>query len=354
MAITISTKSLQAMAGKLNKCSANKLLEITKYWHIAVSDAGVEMTAMDGSNYITAKDTSVKGSLEAIVNADQFGKLIDKTSVDKVTLELKDNYLRVVGNGDYKVEIVLGETFPFYEVPDKVKAIEAQTGSLKKIGTYNKAAVSTTLADGYLTGYFVGEAEAVTSDGIKICINPIELFEEPVLLTSQLMNLATALTGEKFTIKTWDNKIIFEDASTVIYGAQLDGLDEFPEVDAFAEAEFDSNVKLSKLGIMAILDRLTLFLDSFDKSEIILEFTDKTLKIATGKGSFEQIAYAEANNVQPFVCNVNVVYLRDLISAVQNEYFYLHFSDETMIEIVDGDVLFILATGEMEEEDGAE
>ena len=350
MAITISTKSLQAMAGKLNKCSTNKLLEITKYWHLLVTGEGFEMTAMDGSNYITAKDRSVKGNLDAIVRADQFGKLIDKTSVDKVTLELKENYLRVVGNGDYKVEIVLGETYPFYEVPNDISVFSADTGNLKKINTYNKSAVSTTLADGYLTGYYVDGAEAVTSDSIKICINPVELFDEPVLVTAEMMTLATALSGEKFTIKSWDNKIILEDDTTVIYGAQLDGIDEFPNVDAFAEQEFPSNVKLSKLGITAILDRLTLFLDSFDKSEILLQFTEKTLKISTGKGSFEEIAYAEANDVEPFVCNVNVVYFKDIVSAVQNEYFYLHFGEETMIEVIDGDVMFILATGEMEEE----
>lgn len=350
MAITISTKSLQAMAGKLSKCSTNKLLEITKYWHLVVTDKGFEMTAMDGSNYITAKDPAVKGSLDAIVRADQFGKLIDKTSVDKVVLELKENYLRVVGNGDYKVEIVLGETYPFYEVPEKVAKLEAETAGLKKINTYNKSAVSTTLADGYLTGYYVSGSEAVTSDSIKICINPVEVFEEPVLLTAEMMTLATALSGEKFTIQAWDNKVMMLDDTTVIYGAQLDGIEEFPDVDAFAEMEFASNVKLSKLGITAILDRLTLFLDSFDKSEIMLEFTDKTLKISTGKGSFEEIAYAEANGVEPFVCNVNVVYFKDIVSAVQNEYFYLHFGEETMIEVVDGDVIFILATGEMEEE----
>ena len=339
------------MADKLNKCSTNKLLEITKYWHLVVTDKGFEITAMDGSNYITAKDASVKGSLDVIVRADQFGKLIDKTSVDKVVLELKENYLRVVGNGDYKVEIVLGETYPFYEVPDQVTTIQAETAGLKKINTYNKSAVSTTLADGYLTGYYVSGSEAVTSDSIKICINPVEVFDKAVLLTAEMMALATALSGDKFTIKMWGNKIIMEDDTTVIYGAQLDGIEEFPDVDAFAEMEFASNVKLSKLGITAILDRLTLFLDSFDKSEIVLEFTDKTLKISTGKGSFEEIAFAEANNAQPFVCNVNVVYFKDIVSAVQNEYFYLHFGEETMIEVVDGDVLFILATGEMEEGD---
>lgn len=350
MPITISTKSLKAMVDKLNKCSTNKLLEITKYWHLVVTGEGFEMTAMDGSNYITAKDPAVKGSLDAIVRADQFGKLIDKTSVDKVVLELKDNYLRVVGNGDYKVEIVLGETYPFYEVPAQPSVMEAETAGLKKINTYNKSAVSTTLADGYLTGYYVSGSEAVTSDSIKICINPVEVFEEPVLLTAEMMTLATALSGDKFTIRTWDNKVMLSDATTVIYGAQLDGIDEFPDVEAFADAEFASNVKLSKLGIAAILNRLTLFLDSFDKSEIMLEFTGKTLKISTGKGSFEEIAYAEANVAEPFVCTVNVVYLQDIVSAVQNEYFYLHFGEETMIEVVDGDVIFILATGEMEEE----
>lgn len=349
MPISISTKSLQSMTDKLNKCSANKLLEITKYWHICVTDAGLEMTAMDGSNYITAKDPTVKGSLDVIVRADQFGKLVDKTSVDKIVLELKENYLRVVSNGDYKVEIVLGETYPFYEIPEEVQRIKAATAELKKINTYNKSAVSTTLADGYLTGYYVSESEAVTSDGIRICINPVELFDKPVLLTAEMMALATALTDETFNIMMWDNKIVLYDKSTFIYGAQLDGMEEFPDVATFAEQEFESNVKLSKLGITAILDRLTLFLDSFDKGEIFLEFTEKTLKISTGKGSFEEIAYADAKNAKPFVCNVNVVYFKDIVSAVQNEYFHLHFGEDTMIEVVDGDVMFILATGEMEE-----
>lgn len=350
MSISISTKTLQAMVDKLNKCSANKLLEITKYWHIVVSDDGMEITAMDGSNYITGYDKSVKGKLDAIVRADQFGKLVDKTSVDKITLELHDNFLRVVGNGDYKVEVVLGETFPFYEIPEDVEKWKAETANLKTISTYNKSSVSTTLADGYLTGFYVDDKTAVSSDSIKMCFNPTNVFKSPVLLTAEMLNLSSAITDEKFEIMMWENKLVFKDSTTTIYGAQLDGIDEYPDVSAFANCKFPSNVKLSKLGIMSILDRLTLFLDSFDKSEIVLEFLDDCIKISTGKGSFEQIAYAEKNDVQPFACNVNVVYFRDIISAVQNEYFFLHFGDEAMIQVEDADVVFILATGEMEEE----
>lgn len=347
----ISTKTLQDMTNRLSKCGSNKLLEITKYYHMVLDENGLVLTATDGTNFITVLDNTVKGdAIDTIVKADQFSKLVQRTSVETMSLELKENYLEVVGNGKYKVEIVEGETYPSYEIKDGNEVTVLNVADLKKVASTNKFSVSNTIADGVLTGYLMQGGKAITADGIKVCVTSANFLDADVLLTPEMISMIGALTTEKVSVVLADDKLLLDAGNTIIYGAQMEGIQQYPEIMPLTEVEFPSKCSLSKLAILNILDRLTLFIDPFEKNEILLGFSEKGLEVGTNSGSFEVIAYAHSENFAEFVCAVNGMFLKELVTAVDTELFELSYGVETLIKIESNGVIQLLATGEEEAE----
>lgn len=347
--LEFNTSKLQEMVSKLNKCGNSKLLEITRYWHIyAHAGEGVRITAMDGNNYITVMDRTVNGEADVIVRADQFGKLVEKTSVDKISICEKDNYLSVIGNGDYKVEIVTGETYPYYKsLQDDVEPCLVKTEVLKSISTVNRSTVSTQPADGFLTGYLVTPRAAITSDSIKVCINPVEFLYQTVLLTPEFLKLAQTITTETCDIYYKDMKLEIVNHDTVIYGAEMEGKELFPDLTQYAKAELPFRAKVSRLGIQQIIDRLTLFLGEFDNGDIQMYFDNQILTISTNSGSYEKIKLVpDEDNSNEFQCSINVTFLKDILSSIQDETFYICYGDEGYVKIEDGDKVYVLATNE--------
>lgn len=346
----VSTKNLQEMVNKLGKCNSNKLLEITKYYELEVNDQGLVMTATDGNNFIIVKDSTVKGdAFKTIVKADQFSKLVLRTSVDKMVFTMRDNYLEVVGNGKYKVEIITDEKYPIYTFNTTVEPVEVDLSTLKSVASTNKYAISTAIADGVLTGYLFQDGKCITADGIKVCMTPAPLVNKGVLLTQEMMTLIGALTQEKVKVTADDGKVLLETDNTIVFGSEMEGIEQYPEVAPLAEIEFGSKCSLSKLAILNILERLTLFIDPFEKNEVLLNFTKDGLEVSTNSGSYEVIAYAHSDNFQEFSCAVNGLFLKELVSAVSTELFELYYGEEALIRLDSNGVIQLLATGEGEE-----
>lgn len=347
----ISTKNLQDMVNKLSRCNSNKLLEITKYYNLVVCKNGLKITATDGTNFITVMDNTVKGDeLEVIVKADQFSKLVQRTSVDTMTFSLKENYLEVVGNGKYKVEIVEGETYPTYEFSATQTTSKVELCIIKKVASTNKYAASTNISDGVLTGYLFKDNKAITADGIKVCVTEAQFGEEELLLAPELIHLLGSLTDSLVDVTVEEDKVLFETDNTVIFGTQMEGMEQYPDLGPLSATPFPSKCSLSKLAILNILDRLTLFIDPFEKNEILLGFSSEGLEIGTNSGSYEIIAYAKSENFQEFVCSVNGLFLKELVTAVDTELFDLHYGVDQLIKIESNNVIQLLATGEQEEE----
>ena len=350
--LSIKTKLLQNLVSKLNKCSSSRLLEITRYWHIIADDQGIEIVAMDGNNYMTVLCDDVKGELDVIVRADQFGKLVEKTSSEKITIKQKENYLSVIGNGEYKVEIVVGEDYPEYDSlmdDESIEPVVVDTKYLKSIAAINKSTVSNTNTDGFLTGYLMTPKAAITSDAIKVCINPIEFIPDTVLLTPEIVKMVQSITDESCDVYYKDGMIEFVGSDTIIYGAEMDGKEEFPDLQEYAKAKLPSKGKVSKFGIQQIVDRLTLFLGEFDKGDILLTFKDKVLNVQTKSGSYERIELVpDEGNTDDFTCSINVTFLKDILSSISNETFFICYGEDGYVKIEDDGVIYVLATNEEE------
>lgn len=360
--VKITTNVLKEIVGKLSKINPNKHLEITRYFDITLNTDGLSGTAYDGNNFIVAKTDKVKAknkkeSFSIIVNGEQFTKLVNKTTVEEIKLEPKENYLEVKGNGTYKVELVPDEKYPSFNAEDPDALVgEVKVADIKKMIEVNKYSVSTNATEGYLNGYMLSKGKAITSDAIKVGIVPLplgdELEKEDILLTKEMVNLLSCLDTPSVTMYYLSGKIMFESDNVIIYGAELEGKDEYPTeaILAFGDTAFDSSCVLSKVAVLSVLDRLTLFLDNFKKNEVFIDIDDTGVTISTASESYECISFVEAKNIQDFSCMVSSVFFKDQISAVQSDNFVLKFGEDNVISIVDNDIIQILATNEDEEE----
>lgn len=343
----IETPLLQEMVNKLSKCTGNKLLEITNYYEINVDERGLVINATDGNNFITVINSATKGEkLKTIVKADHFAKLVTRTTATHMIFTLKENYLEVIGNGKYKLEIVEGETYPTYTF-EPTHTEEINLVPLKASIGVNKHSVSQNISDGVLTGYYLSNNKMITADGIRVCVTEANIGEANLLLSRDFINLIGALTDEKGTLEMDSNGAVkISTSNAIIFGSEMEGKEEYPDVLPLTEIQFESSCSLSKLAILAILERLNLFINPFEKNETKLIFEENCLKIETLTGSYETVAYSSVNNYQPYSCSINGLFFKDLVTAVKTELFDLHFGEEVLIRLETPDSTQLLATGE--------
>lgn len=350
MKFTINTAKVNAILSAVAKGVGKKYtLPITEYLQIKLEDNTLSITATDLTNFITYVDAEVEGEDgEAIVKADTLIKLVSKTTKDKMTFNLKEGHLEVKGNGTYKIELLEEGEFPTYEFDAEADTSEIETSVLKRMFHTNKSAIADELLMPCLTGYNVG-AMAITTDGIKMCINDVEVASQNMLITQTLADLLSTLTAEKVSIQKDENKILFTTHNIIIFGTELDGIEEYPDVTPILEIEHPSSVTVSKSALTSAIDRLGLFVNSFDNNGIRLQFTAEGLIIEDLKqNSQESIEYAEKKLDEDVELIVNIDLFKDILAPLQQVNVKLEIGAEFPIKIAEDKVTQIISTMEVE------
>lgn len=362
MKLKLKTLKMQEMVSKAVKgASNNKMIPITSLMAIELKDNVLTLTTTDASNYVKIIEKQVEGeNFYIVVQTDTFSKLVAKTSVEFITLTLKENQLEVKGNGTYSIELPLDEEgklikFPEYKFNDKADKSVVNLTTIKSILGANKAALAETMEVPCYTGYYFGEDAVVTTDTFKICHNEIKVFDHTMLLPCELISLLAIMTDEKITVQQADGKILFSTENCVIYGTELDGIDDFAieAITGFVNSEFESMCKLPKAALLAVLDRLLLFVTNYDKNGVYITFTKDGVLISSKKSTgSELIKYQDSENFQPYTCCADIQLLKTQISAQDGELVELYYGHEKAIKMVSGKITQITAL--LEDDRGAE
>jgi len=353
MKLKLKTLKMQEMVSKAIKgASNNKMIPITGLMAIELKDNVLTLTTTDASNYVKIIEKQVEGdNFYIVVQTDTFSKLVAKTTVEFITLTLKENQLEVHGNGKYSIELPLDEEgklikFPEYKFNHDAEKNVINLTTIKSILGANKAALAETMEVPCYTGYYFGEDSVVTTDTFKICHNAIKVLQETVLLPSELITLLSIMTDEKITVQQADGKILFTTENCVIYGTDLDGIDDFAveAITGFVQSEFNSMCKLPKAALLAVLDRLMLFVTNYDKNGVYITFTAEGVLISSKRltGS-ELIKYQGSENFQPYTCCADIQMLKSQIAAQDGELVELYYGHEKAIKMVSGKITQIVA-----------
>lgn len=353
MKLRLETIVLQEMVAKAVKGAANnKMIPITSLMAIELKDNRLVITTTDASNTLKIVKDGVEGDdFYVVVPVEMFSKLIAKTTADSVLLTLTDGSLVVKGNGTYTVELPLDEDgqlikFPEYQFDTSLPKSTIKRSTVVSMLSANKAALADTLEIPCLTGYYCMNGKVITTDTFKVCGNKIDAFSNPVLIPAELLELLSVTDEEVITVQQAGGKILFTTKNVIIYGAELDGIDEFPveAIEDYLETSFDSYCKVPKQTLLNVLDRLALFISPYDKNGLYLTFNEQELVINSKRSNgTEAIKYKEVNNYKPYTCYIDIELFRSQINAQDTETVELWYGHETAIKMVCGNVTQVVA-----------
>ena len=353
MKITVKADLLKEMVGRAVKgASQNKLIPLTSLMAISLKDNKLELITTDMTNYLYIMNDKIVGDdFYAVVQVEQFSKLIGRMTCENVELEVDNAILKVKGNGDYKIELPLDEegntiVFPDPMANELTDGKDVNITTIKTILNTVKPALAITMEMPVYTRYYVGK-KVVATDTYKIASMNVDMLqEEPLLISAELMNLLDVMTCEKIQFHKNEDLLIFASPDCIVYGHTMEGIEDY-KIDAISQlvdTEFPSVCKLNKAALLAVLDRIALFVGQYDNKGITLTFTDKGVDISSKSNSgIETLEYLENKNFAPYTCQIDIEMLTQQIKANTAEALELHYGNDGSLKFTDGDITQIIA-----------
>lgn len=353
MQIKMKTQKLQEMVAKAVKGSSNnKMIPITSLMSIEFGGTGsLVITTTDASNFLKISDTAAEGTpFAAVVPTELFSKLVAKTTTEFITLTLDNNVLQVKGNGKYDIEVALDENgamipFPTYAMDADAKEYTITLAVMRGLLNSNKAALAQTMEVPCLTGYYFGDT-VITTDSLRVCCNEVKVFETPVLIPSELMDLVSLIDDEKIQVKQGAGKLLFTGSKVTVYGVELMGIEDYPvdAINAYLQTDFAQYVMMKKDLMLNVLDRQSLFVSTYDQNSIFLVFGEKGLTVNSRKSNaVEEIPYTEVKPITPFACCIDIELIKTQVAAQEADTFQLWFGHEKAVKLVSGKTTQIIS-----------
>lgn len=350
----IKTETLKTMLSKAVKGAGNnKLLPITGLMKLTVAPNELWITTTNMVNFLT-----VKGNLsdsdefnDCVIEVEKFAKLVSKMTCEYVTIKDNGNYLAVVGNGNYQIEIPLDENGERIVYPEPVNhthdELTVKRAIIDLVLNTCKPSLATTLEVPVYTNYYIGK-EVLATDTFTISALDIEMLKDKKLLISaDLMDLIGLIESEdvKFTFAD-ENYVYVSGGDVVVYGKLENGIEDYA-VDAIsqlAEQEFDSVCKFKKSEMLSTLDRIALFVGAYDDRAVRLTFTENGINVESKQAnSIETIPYVASENFTQFTCMINVDMLSTQLKANMADVIEMQYGAENSVKLVDGAVTQVIA-----------
>ena len=355
--LVIKTDKLKEMVSRAVKgASNNKLLPITELMCIEVKNNKLTLLTTDYTNYLYITEKVENEDFYVVTRVDQFSKLIGKMTSENVTLEIVDDKLCITGNGKYSIELPIDVDGEMVKYPNPMSEIvlddnESKILNLttaKLILTVNKAALATSMEVPCYTGYYTAD-KVVTTDTYKICSTNINVLDTATLISPEMMNLMDTMISEKIEVYRKDNNLICVSPDCCIFGAVLEGIEDFAieAITSLVEQEFNSMCKIPKSAILGVLERINLFVGTYDNSEIYMTFTTDGLMCSSKSSSgTEVIPYADSKDFTYFTCAIDINMLISQIKANASDMIELWYGADNAIKITDGNVTQVIALAE--------
>lgn len=362
MKLTLNTVKLQDMVARAVKgASNNKLIPITSLMAIELKPNHIlTLTTTDATNYLYIDEHKVDGDeFYVVVPVDVFSKLIARMTCENVTLILHPEIkiLEVKGNGNYKIELPLDENGQLIKYPDPYKSdvsndIKLNLSTVKVILDTLKSALATTLENPCYTGYYVGDS-VIATDTYKIANMDINLFNMPVLVSAELMNLLSVITEENIYVNINKDVLQFATDTCRVYGRAMEGIEDFAvePIMSLVNTEMDSWCSLNKTQLLQVLDRLSLFVGPYDKNAVRFTFTREGLEISSkASSSVEMIPYISSKDFRDFTCMIDVQMITQEVKAIQTDVIEMYYGEDNAVIMKDGNITIVVALLEDEEE----
>lgn len=336
----------------------NNLIPITSLLGIELVDGKLSFYTTDmTNNFVVSVDKVAGDDIDIVVDADIFSKLIAKTTSEEVEMTVDEDTLLVKGNGKYKVPLISDEsglvTFPKPNINVDSDPVAVKLTSIMNAYNINKNALAKTLEQPELTAYYCGD-RVISTDGTVITFNDFKLMDtDPILIPAQMMLLLTLMDNEDIKCYINGTSICFMTDNMTVEGTLADGIEDYPveAITAYLDETFNSNCKVPKEVLLSVIDRLSLFIEPYDKNGAYFTFGRRGINVHSMKdSSTEVINYVESKDFSEFTCLVDIPLLKSQLDAIPEDTVQIFYGNENAIMLKCGKVTQIIALLEDETE----
>lgn len=343
MKVTLETKTLKELTSRVMKgVGKNESIMRTCWIGIKCQDNTLSMTGWDGENYLVVSENKIVcDDFKVTVTADKFSQLVSKTTSEKITLEFTDKYLKFKGNGEYKLELPVNDEGELDNYPEIVfdttgKSYKIRLSSIIWAIESNKISLAKTPERPELMCYYFGD-EVITTNDTTAAKADISVFENPLLLKSDLVNLVATMENEDITVYTDKDRILFKTPKTTILGYCNEGKEQFEDevkgqIKEIFDAESPASCSVDKDALLGVIDRILLFVKAKDEGIRVL-FTDKGIQFYNKDNSFnELLPYATSENFVPFEVKLQIDVLKDLINNISDDKVCIQYGVDGLLK----------------------
>lgn len=357
--LKIKTTKLQEMLSRAIKgAGGDKKRPITTYVAMEAKDGKFKLTTTNDVNYLyIMDDVECDEDFYVCVCIDKFPKLIARLTCEDVTLDLKDTYLEVVGNGKYQIAYELDDsTGEMVKFPNPLQnAITTKVGEISRetittVLTAVKPALATDAARPQYLNYYMGDI-IVGTDTFKVSALQTKVFDDKArLITAATVDLLDTMVDDLVEIYADGDRLLFKSEHGVLFGYTRDNVMQAFRIDAlksYLERQYSSFCKVYKNELLQALERISLFVDYFDNDIINIEFKDNDLALNSNQqNSSESISYIVKNaGLEPCSGKILLERFRTQIRAQSSDMVEIYFGDNKSLKIVDNNLILIVALG---------
>lgn len=340
MKVKLETKLLKNLVTRAMKGVGNNDSMMRTCWiGIKCANNELSMTTWDGENYLQViEDKVMCDDFKVTVTADKFAQLISKTTCENVTMELKDNYLKIKGNGDYKLELPVDDEGELDNYPEltfdtaKAQKLKIKLSAIVWALEGNKLSLAKTPEIPYLMSYYFGDC-VLTTNMVTGSMSEINVFGQSMLLKAELVNLVATMENEDIQVYILSDRIAFETPKTLIVGYCNEGKEEFEEntlepLNELFSTEQPASCVVDKAQLLGILDRILLFVKTKEEGVRVM-FTKDGIQFYNKEQSInELLPYVESKKFVNFEEKLQLDVFKDLINSVCNDKCYIQYGNE--------------------------
>lgn len=362
--VTVPTVVLKDLVARGAKGSSNvDVIPMSSLMQVKQSGGKLVVNTTDNINYLTTFAEVDAADFEFVVQTKGFAQIISKlTSVD-TTFVIEGTKIEIIANGKYAITAVTDANgasivFPSVEVVPSGNTYHVQPEEIKSVLSLNKACRAEKNEIPAVMGNYVATPNnVITSNYYKACMNPVIMTDETTLISNAVMELVSVVADESgVDVSQNADYIVFESTRGRLVGKKDNSaLSTYP-VDALANlmsTDLADSVQLNRTQFVQAVDRMCLFVDTYEQNRLSLSFTAEGLELSSAKtGSSETINYISASSVTPASFSIDGIFLKTELASCDKEDLTVRYSSDAGLQIKCGDVVLMLGIlGDSEDEE---
>lgn len=346
--ISLQTPVLQDIVSKSVKaCSYLDSFPITGYIKLTVKDGILTLISTDNVNILKLQKSNIQGEIDIVVNARLFSSLIAKMSSPMIEISVEGNTVLVKGNGKYEIPLIKeddGSTveMPSYSFDTNVSSNQITNSDIRNILTMNKSCKADMKEVPSLFNYYMDQERVLTTNYFKACNNPVKLFNSPVCLPPEIVELLPVVADESgLTVQQNEDCVLFTSTNGTLYGkkAVAEDLASYPVSDLIEcmNEDYSYSCIVNKTLLSNALDRLCLFTGDYDSNAVNLVFDNDKLTLTTKRcNTNESISYLQAPVMSDttFSITLDAIFLKGQLASTPKEDTTIKFGSESGIQLV--------------------